>query len=115
MSTKKIIAIAGATGAQGGGLARAILKDPGSPFAVRALTRDVSSEKAQALRAAGAEVVHADVNDLESLKKAFAGAYGAYCVTFYWEHTTPDLEIAHGTALAHACKDAGVEHAIWST
>jgi uncharacterized protein YbjT (DUF2867 family) len=115
MSTKKIIAVAGATGAQGGGLVRAILKDANGPFAVRALTRDVSSEKARALQAAGAEVVHADVGDPKSLEKAFAGAHGAYCVTFYWEHYSPDLEIAHGTALAQACKSAGVQHAIWST
>jgi uncharacterized protein YbjT (DUF2867 family) len=115
MSTKKIIAVAGATGAQGGGVVRAILNDPHGEFAVRALTRDVSSEKARALQAAGAEVVLADVGDAESLKKAFAGAYGAYCVTFYWEHYSPDLEIAHGTALAQACKAAGVQHAIWST
>ena len=115
MSTEKIIAVAGATGAQGGGLVRAILKDANGPFTVRALTRDVSSEKARALQAAGAEVVHADVGDPKSLEKALAGAYAAYCVTFYWEHYSPDLEIAHGTALARACKAAGVQHAIWST
>ena len=61
MSDKKIIAVVGATGAQGGGLARAILSDPDSGFAVRALTRDPDSDKARALAAMGAEVVRADV------------------------------------------------------
>ncbi len=115
MSDKKIIVVAGATGAQGGGLARAILADPNGGFAVRALTRDVTTPKARALADAGAEVVHADVDDVESLKKAFAGAYGAYCVTFYWDHFSPDREIAQGTALAQASKAAGIQHAIWST
>src|SRR5205823_12427471 len=85
----KIIAVVGATGAQGGGLARAILNDKPGGFRVRALTRDVNSEKAKALAAAGAEVVAADVDDAASLKRAFDGAHGAYCVTSYWAHMTP--------------------------
>lgn len=115
MSDKKIIAIAGATGAQGGGLAHAILNDPNSNFTVRALTRDVNSAKAKELAKLGAEVVAADVDDVESLKKAFKGAYGAYCVTFFWNHFSPEREIANGTALAQAAHHAGVQHAIWST
>ncbi len=67
MSDKKIIAVVGATGAQGGGFARAILNDGDSPIAVRALTRNASSDKAQALAALGAEVVEADVDDGDSL------------------------------------------------
>ena len=60
MSDKKIIAVIGATGAQGGGLVRAILADPGQPFAVRAITRKTTSDKAQALaKAAGAKLGHA--------------------------------------------------------
>ena len=70
MSTKKIIAVVGATGAQGGGLVRAILEDPSGEFAVRALTRDVASEKAKALAALGAEVVAADVDDEASMRRA---------------------------------------------
>jgi len=112
---KKIIAVAGATGAQGGGLAKAILADPSGGFAVRALTRDVNSDKAKALAVAGAEVVPADVDDAESLKKAFKGAYGAYCVTFFWEHFSPELENQQAHNMAVAAKDAGVKHAIWST
>ncbi len=115
MADKKIIAVVGATGAQGGGLARAILNDKNSQFAVRAITRDVNSPKAKELAKLGAEVVAADVNDVESLKKAFKGAYGAYCVTFYWEHFSPEKETANATALAQAVKAAGVQHVIWST
>src|SRR5258706_2269770 len=115
MADKKIIAVVGATGAQGGGLARAILNDKQSGFGVRALTRDVNSEKAKALASQGAEVVAADVNDVTSLSKAFAGAHGAYCVTFYWAHMNPEKEKAEARALAQAAKDAGVKHAIWST
>ena len=71
MQDKKIIAIVGATGAQGGGLARAILDDPDGGFAVRAITRNVGSDKAKALAARGAEVVAADLDDEASLERAF--------------------------------------------
>jgi uncharacterized protein YbjT (DUF2867 family) len=81
MATKKIIVIFGATGAQGGGLARAILHDSNSEFAVRAITRDPSSDKAKELLRLGAEVVAADIDDAESMKQVLDGAYGAYCVT----------------------------------
>jgi uncharacterized protein YbjT (DUF2867 family) len=115
MTTKKIIAIAGATGAQGGGLARAILGDPAGGFAVRALTRDVKSEKARALAKAGAEVVAADIDDEESLFRAFDGAYGAFCVTFFWDHFSPQREVDEARNMAQAAKRAGVRHVIWST
>ena len=115
MSEKKVIAVFGATGAQGGGLAHAILNDPSGEFAVRAVTRNAGSDKAKALAAMGAEVVEADVDDAESLRKAFDGAYGAYCVTFFWEHFSPEKELAHAAAMAKAAKDAGVQHVIWST
>jgi len=115
MADKKIIAVVGATGAQGGGLVRAILNDPNSEFRVRAITRDSNSDKAKALAKLGAEVVSANVDDVESLKRAFQGAYGVYCVTFFWEHFSPEKELAQATAMAHAAKSAGVKHAIWST
>jgi len=98
--TKKIIAVAGATGAQGGGLVRSILADPSSEFAVRAITRDPDSPKARALAAAGAEVVAADIADKAAVARAFDGAYGAYCVTFFWNHFSPDQERAEAHALA---------------
>lgn len=115
MTTKKTIAVVGATGAQGGGLARAILNDPDGPFQVRALTRNPRSDKAADLARLGAEVVEADLDDLESLKRAFQGAYGAYCVTNYWEHFSPEREMAQIKNLAEAAKHAGLEHVIVST
>ncbi|HVP33336.1 MAG TPA: NmrA/HSCARG family protein [Steroidobacteraceae bacterium] len=115
MSEKKVIAVLGATGAQGGGLVRAILNDRNGPFKVRALTRDINSDKARALAALGAETVGCDVDDGESLKRAFAGAHGAYCVTFYWAHFSPERELAEARAMAQAAKHARVSHVIWST
>lgn len=115
MTGKKIIVVVGATGAQGGGMARAILNDPDGGFAVRALTRDVSSEKARELAKAGAEVVATDIDDPESLDRAFAGAYGAYCVTFFWAHFSAEREVAEATAMARAAKKAGLRQVIWST
>jgi uncharacterized protein YbjT (DUF2867 family) len=115
MSDKKIIAVVGATGAQGGGLVRAILNDPSGGFAARAITRNPDSDKAKELAAAGAEVVRADLDDRESLERAFEGAHGAFCVTNFWEHFSPEKELAHATALAEAAKEAGVRHVVWST
>jgi uncharacterized protein YbjT (DUF2867 family) len=112
---KRTIAVVGATGAQGGSLARAILNDPASPFQVRALTRKPGSEKASELQRLGAEVVAADLDDPDSLKRAFRGAHGAYCVTNFWESFSPEKELAQAANLAQAAKDAGVEHVIWST
>ena len=74
---RKVIAVIGATGAQGGGLA------------VRAITRDVNSSKAKALARLGAEVVAANIDDPASVERAFRGAYGAFCVTFFWDHFSP--------------------------
>jgi uncharacterized protein YbjT (DUF2867 family) len=115
MAEKKIIAVAGATGAQGGGLVRAILGDPSGGFAARALTRDIDSDKAKELAKRGAEVVATDIDDAQSLKRAFSGAYGAYCVTFFWAHFSPEKELAEARAMASAAKHAGLQHVIWST
>ena len=115
MSQNKIIAVMGATGAQGGGLVRAILNDKQGGFSARAITRNVNSDKAKALAKMGAEIVQADVNDEKSIRKAFDGAYGAYCVTFYWEHFSPEKELAQAKNLAQAAKEAGVKHVIWSS
>src|SRR5258708_36761749 len=92
MAAKSIIAVLGATGAQGGGLVRAILSDPQGDFAVRAITRKVDGEKARELAKMGAEVMAADIDDPESLKKVFDGAHGAYCVIFFWLHFSPEKE-----------------------
>jgi uncharacterized protein YbjT (DUF2867 family) len=124
MTDKKLIAVVGATGSQGGGLVQAILADPEQRFAVRALTRNAQSEKSRALVAAGAEVVEADLDDEASLRKAFDGAHGAFVVTNYWVERTPaeeaartraEMELEQADNAARALKDAGVEHVIWST
>lgn len=115
MADKKIIAVVGATGAQGSGLVRAILNDPDGGFAVRAITRDKNSPKAKELEKMGASLVEADVDDKVSLIKAFKGAYGAYCVTFFWDHFSPEKENQHAKNLAEAASEAGVKHVIWST
>jgi uncharacterized protein YbjT (DUF2867 family) len=115
MANKQVIAVVGATGAQGGGLIRAILNDPAGIFAARALTRDVNSDKAKELVKLGAEVVPADVDDPESLQRAFHSAYGAFCVTFFWTHFSPEKEFDQAKTMAIAAKAAGVQHVIWST
>jgi uncharacterized protein YbjT (DUF2867 family) len=115
MDTKKTIVVVGATGAQGGGLVRAILNDPDHEFNVRAITRDVNTDKAKDLAKLGAEVVAADVDDIESLKKAFHGAWGVFCVTFFWNHFSPEKEMEHAKSMAEAAKHAGIKHVIWST
>ena len=115
MSAKKIITVFGATGAQGGGLARSILEDRDGPFAVRAVTRDTASTAARALAAAGAEVVAADLDDAAAVARALDGAFGAYFVTFFWAHFSPERELAEARCLAQAARAAGLEHVIWST
>src|ERR1041384_1498261 len=115
MADKKIIAVLGSTGSQGGGLVRAILADCAGGFAARAVTRDISKDKAKALASSGAEVVKADLDDVESLKKAFAGAYGVYGVTNFWEHFSGEKEKTQAKNIADAAKAAGVKHVVWST
>ena len=111
----RIITVFGATGAQGGGLARAILADPASGLTVRAVTRKPESDAGRALARAGAEVVAADLDDAASVQRAMRGAYGAYCVTNFWEHFSPEKELAQAAAMADGAASAGVQHVIWST
>ena len=115
MADKKIIAVLGSTGSQGSGLVSAILADPNGGFAARAITRDPSKDAAKAMAAKGAEVVAGNLDDVESLKKAFAGAYGVFAVTNFWEHFSGEKEIAQAKNIAEAAKAAGVKHVIWST
>lgn len=115
MADRKIIAVVGATGAQGGGLVRATLADPMGGFAVRAITRNPDSDKAKALAKLGAEVVAADLDDPASVKRAFNGAWGAFCVTNFWEHFSPEKEQAQARNMAQAAKQAGLHHVVWST
>jgi uncharacterized protein YbjT (DUF2867 family) len=122
MTDKKIIAVLGATGSQGGGMVRALLED--ATFAVRALTRDPSSPKGVALAEAGAQVVAADLDDEASLDAGFAGVHGAFVVTNYWAPLTPEQEaersraereLDQAKAAARALERAGARHVIWST
>ena len=116
MGTKRIIAVVGATGTQGGSVARAILADRTGNFALRVLTRKPSGDRAQVLARLGADVVNADVDDLDSLKRAFAGAYGAYCMTDFWGgHGDPERERVQGSTMAEAAHCTGLQHVIWST
>ena len=115
MAENKIIAVVGATGAQGGGLVRAILDDPNGGFSARALTRDVNSSAAQELARRGAEVVAVDIDDPASVRRAFEGAYGAFCVTFFWAHFSAEREVTEARTMAGAAKAAGLQHVIWST
>ena len=115
MAPKKIIAVIGATGNQGGGLIRAILNDASEEFVPRALTRTPDSDKAKSLAELGAEVVAADLNDPKSIIEAYQGADAAYCVTFFWQHLSPEKELAHARTMAEAANEAGVQHVIWST
>jgi uncharacterized protein YbjT (DUF2867 family) len=115
VATKKIITVFGATGAQGGGLARSILADRDGPFAVRAVTRDTNSAAARTLAAAGAELVAADLDDAAAVAHALEGAYGAYFVTFFWAHFSPQRELAEAHTMAQATRQAGLQHAVWST
>ena len=115
MAQKKVIVVFGATGAQGGGLAHAILNDKNSEFSVRAVSRTPDSEKAQALAKMGAEVVTGNIDDSESMERLLEGAYGAYFVTFFWDHYSAERETAEAKNMAAVAKDAGLKHVIWST
>jgi len=115
MENKKLITVFGATGAQGGGLARAILADKNSEFKVRVVTRDANSEKSKAFSQLGAEVVEADIDNIQSIKKAIEGAYGAYFVTFFWEHFSVDKELQEVNNFIEAARESHLQHIIWST
>jgi uncharacterized protein YbjT (DUF2867 family) len=115
MPQPKIITVFGATGAQGGGVARAILSDKSKEFTVRAVTRDKGTDKAKELEQLGAELVVANIDEPSSLKNALAGAYGAYFVTFYWAHFSPEKELEEAKQMAEAAKAANLQHVIWST
>jgi uncharacterized protein YbjT (DUF2867 family) len=116
MGERKTIAVVGATGAQGGGLVRAIANDDSGEFRARALTRDPGSDAARALAMLpNVEVVKADLEDPASIEAAFRGAHGAFCVTFFWADFSTATEMRHARTMAGAAKATGVKHVIWST
>ncbi|XP_020743970.2 nmrA-like family domain-containing protein 1 [Odocoileus virginianus] len=112
MTNKKIIAVFGATGAQGGSVARAMLES--KKYVVRALTRDVTQPKAQVLQDLGAEVVKGDLNDKASVEAALKGAYGAFLVTNTWEHFSKEKEVCQGKVVADVAKSQGLKHVVYS-
>ncbi|KAI5121379.1 hypothetical protein M0805_001192 [Coniferiporia weirii] len=112
-STKPLVAVTAALGAQGASVVNYLLND--GFFRVRAITRNVASDKARALVARGAEVVSADYNDHESIYRAFEGAYGIFGNTTYWEAMDAGKETEHGIMPVDAAKKAGVKHFVWST
>jgi len=121
---KKVIAVLGSTGAQGGSVVNYLLNDSDRTFTVRAITRKVDSAAGDELRTRGAEVVFANLEDVESLKTAFTGAYGVFGVTNFWElfavHDTHQAmtqahETQQGKNIVDAAKAANVMHLVWST
>lgn len=111
MANQKTILVTGATGAQGGGVARHLLR--GGKFRVRCLTRNPDSDKAAALERAGAEVVRGDLGDPKSLAPALKGCYGVFGVTNFWEHFAKEYD--QGKNLMDAVKAAAPEHFIFSS
>src|SRR5438876_6697788 len=105
-NTKKLIAVTGATGQQGGGVVRAL--QASGQFKIRALTRNPGEHRELA-----GEVVKADLDRPETLDAAFEGAHGVFLVTNFWEEGTNELKQA--TAAIRAARDAGVKHLFWST
>ncbi|XP_056390276.1 nmrA-like family domain-containing protein 1 [Hyla sarda] len=112
MAAKKIVTVFGATGAQGGSVASALLKD--GTFAVRAVTRDITKPAALKLKEAGAEVVSADLDNKKSLEAALSGAYGAFVVTSFWDHFSKDKEVQQGKDIVDLCKRLGLQHVVYS-
>lgn len=105
-TNKKLIAVVGATGQQGGAVVRAL--QAGNQFKVRALTRNPAKHRELA-----DEVIQADLNRPESLEPAFEGAHGVFLVTNFGAEGTD--EVKQATAAVRAAKDAGVKHFVWST
>ncbi|KAG9186923.1 hypothetical protein G6011_10031 [Alternaria panax] len=119
---KKLVVVTGATGVQGGSVARELLKT--GDWHVRAVTRNPNGEKAQKLAAAGMEVVQGNYEDEDSIKKAFAGAQAIFAVTQWWEafakgvsqSEAGEIEERQGIMLARlAAEVPTLEHYIWST
>ena len=112
-NSEKTIVVIGATGQQGGATARHLLAQG---WRVRALTRDPQGAAAQALAAAGAEVVSGNLDDRASLDQAFAGAYGVFSVQNFW---LPDVgaagEVRQGKTVADAAKAAAVRHFVYTS
>ncbi|XP_069504001.1 nmrA-like family domain-containing protein 1 [Ambystoma mexicanum] len=112
MSEKKVVVVIGATGSQGGSVARALLDD--GTFSVRAVTRDPQKASSQDLKKLGAELVKGDIDHIKTLEPAFTGAYGVFIVTNYWEHKSKEKEVMQGKCLADLSKSKGLHHVVYS-
>lgn len=108
---RKIVLVTGATGTQGGAVARELAK---RGYVVRGLTRNTDSERASALREIGIEVVEGNFDDADSLSVAMEDAYGVFAVTNYWEHGY-NREVAHGQQLVDAAEGAGIQHFVFTS
>ncbi len=111
MAQQPIILVTGATGAQGGSVARMLLGQ--KKFSVRILTRTPKSSKAIALQELGAEVVQGDLENIETLKTAMEGCYGVFGVTNFWEHF--ENEYQHGKNLIDAVAASRISHFVFSS
>jgi len=112
MTDTKTVLITGATGQQGGAVAKELLKRGG--FKVRAMTRKPDGAAAQSLAKLGAEIVVGDLNDAESLDRALSGAWGVWAVQNTWEAGV-DAEEAQGKRLAHRSREKGVGHFVYTS
>jgi len=110
MSGKKLIVVFGATGRQGGSVARAL--QASGEYDVRGVTRNVEKAKE---KIPNIQWVKADQTKPEELKKAFEGAYGVFAVTNFWDPESMGKEVEIGTNLAKSAKEANVQYYIWST
>ena len=110
-NSRRPVLVCGATGNQGGAVARSLLE---RGFSVRALSRNPDKPAARTLAGRGAEIVRGDLEDRSSLDRALDGIHGVFSVQNYFE-AGYDGEVRQGKALADAAKEAGVEHFVYSS
>jgi uncharacterized protein YbjT (DUF2867 family) len=111
MTENRNILVTGATGKQGGAVARELLA---RGYSLRAMTRKPEGEAAQVLAGLGAEIVQGDLDDAASLARAVEGVWGVFAVQNTWEAGV-EREEEQGKRLAQVAKDAGVEHYVYSS
>uniref|UniRef100_Q8K2T1-3 Isoform 3 of NmrA-like family domain-containing protein 1 n=1 Tax=Mus musculus TaxID=10090 RepID=Q8K2T1-3 len=112
MADRKLVVVFGATGAQGGSVARALLED--GTFRIRVVTRNPEQRAAKELKQQGAEVVRGDQDDAASMELALAGAHATFIVTNYWETCSQDREVQQGKLLADLAKRLGLHYVVYS-
>ncbi|KAM8777431.1 nmrA-like family domain-containing protein 1 [Rhynchonycteris naso] len=112
MADKKLVVVFGATGAQGGSVARTLMED--GTFSVRAVTRDPRQKAAKELRLQGAEIMQGDQDDEASMERALTGAYATFIVTNYWENCSQEQEVKQGKLLANLAKRLGLHYVVYS-